>query len=183
MSIKYGKYKSLKRLKDALISNAFLNQVDAFKTNYAMLSVTDPLVKDKFKNNLIDHAIKNASLDVAEILIKDGAMCNYNSCIYECNWNKLDKVYTLINDLHTKYGSFTMNTVHMHKGMIINRLLDPEKAHTNRERLSYVIELLRDGFLDADEIKAAADKLYNDHKYQGEFKQFTRELILNELGI
>ena len=187
MNTKFGKYKSLKRLKDALISNASLNQFDAFRANYQLL---DNNIKNgghnyasSFRNYLMDCAIKNLSKDVVEYLLNEGAQCNYNTCLYECHWNKLDKVYDLINELHNKYGSFTMNSIHMHKGMIINRLIDPEKGHTNKDRIAYVIELVGNGFLDSSEVKDSANKLYNGHKYQGEFKQLTRQLLLDELGI
>ena len=178
------KYKNLGRLKDALVSNACQNQIDQFEINYNAYKMNCIESKNSpFKDKLMDFAMMSLSDNIVELLIKDGSSCNYNSCLYECNYDLSDKVYLLINKMIDKYGPFTKNTIHMHKGMIINRIIDPEKASINPKRLEYVIELVRSGFLEGSEVKSVADELYKDSKHKGNFSMVTRELILTSLGI
>lgn len=187
--IKGSKYKNLKRLKNALISNASLNNIDAFKENYAswISSTTKGPstfgVADSNKDMLMDFAMRNLSKDVVEFLLKEGASCNYASCIHECKYEIIEDVYNYINEMIEKHGSFTKNTVHLHKGMVINRLIDPEKVLANKARLVYTIDLIRRGFLSADEVREVANRAYTSDRHKGQFKMISRELILTELGI
>lgn len=187
--IKGSKYKNIKRLKDALISNASLNNIDSFKENYACWISNDTKrpstfgVADSNRDMLMDFAMRNLSKEVVEFLLKEGASCNYASCIYECKYEIIEDVYNYINEMIEKHGTFTKNTVHLHKGMIINRLIDPEKVLANKDRLVHTIDLIRRGFLSADEVREIANKLYTSDRSKGQFKMLSRELILTELGI
>lgn len=187
--IKGSKYKNLQRLKNALISNACLNRIDEFKKNYACWVSNDTGrpstfgMSDSNKDMLMGFAMKNLSKDVVEFLLSEGASCNFGACIYECKYEMIEDVYNYINEMIDKHGSFTKNTVHLHKGMVIGRLIDPEKVLANKDRLVYTIELIRKGFLSADEVREIASGLYTSERSKGQFKMLSRELILTELGI
>ncbi len=180
--ISSSKYKNLNRLKNALVTNASLNQIDAFKVNYK-LCLSNHTNKELFMSELLYFAYKNLSKDVVEFLIGDGVKCNYASCIYDCKYNLLEDVYNYINEMIDKYGSLTDNTIQINKCMIIRRLIEPDKANVNRDRISYTIDLIRKGFLDPIEVKKMANELYKSDKYKGTFLMMTRELLLTELGI
>jgi len=184
-----SKYKNLGRLKNALVTNATLDQIGEFKQNYdcwVSLEHTGANafgISDRNKETLMYFAMKSLSKDVVEFLIKEGVKCNYASCIYECKYDKIEEVYNFINEMIDKYGPLTDNTIHLHKGMIIRRLIEPDKANVNKERISYTIDLIRKGFLDPVEVREIANELYTSDKYKGTFTMMSRELLLNELGI
>lgn len=183
------KYKSLDRLKNALVTNASLNQIGAFKNNYAAWESIENSrpsrfgISDSNKELLMYFAYKNLSKDVVEFLIKEGVKCNYASCIYDCKYEIIDEVYKYINEMIDKYGPLTNNTVHLSKGMIIRRLIEPDKVNVNKDRVSFTIDLIRKGFLDPEEVRRIANELYISDKYKGSFTMMSRELLLTELGI
>lgn len=184
MKVVTGKYRNIKRLKNALVTNASLDQIDEFKINYDTFKKSTNINHvGNIKCLLIDIAIRNISRNVADVLINDGAICNYAQCIYDCEYRKLEDVYNYILEMVEEHGSFTKNTVHLHKGMIIKRLIDPDKVMVNKDRILYIIDLIGSGFITAGEVKEIADTLYKSDKYKGEFKMMYRELLLTELGI
>ena len=182
-----SKYHNLDRLKDALISNASQNQTEQFIENYSILGDHKNSPKNNtFKDSLLTFAIMNISKNIAILLIKDGAKCSVERCLWKCDYRSLDKVYVFINEL-IQYDSFDTGRSHIHKGLIIKRLLDPDKVYVNKDRLSYLIELIIDKFIDSDEVKIIIDDIYGsdtlNQKYKDNFKMVNRELILNSLGI
>lgn len=182
-----SKYHNLDRLKNALISNACQDQTEYFRENYSILGDYKNSPKNNpFKDSLLDFAIMNISKDISILLIKDDAKCSIERCLWKCDYRSLDKVYVFINELISN-KSFDVGKSHIHKGLIIRRLLDPDKVYVNKDRLSYIIELIRDKFLDSDEVKKIIDDIYGsdtlNQKYKDNFKMVNRELILNSLGI
>lgn len=184
MSNNIPKYKNVGRLKNALISNASFNQISEFVENYAVLkSSVNETALANFRNSLMDSAIKNISKDVVEFLISEKALCNYATCIYDCKYDKIEEVYNYINEMIEKHGSFTMNTIHLHKGMVIRRLIDPAKVFANKDRLAYTIDLIRKGFISSQEVREISNELYKNEKYKSHFTMMNRDLLLTELGI
>lgn len=183
------KYKSVDRLKNALVTNASLNQIDAFKANYkAWVSLENNKpsrfgLADSNKELLMFFAYKSVSKDVVEFLISEGVKCNYASCIYECKYNMIEDVYNYINEMIDKHGPLTNNTLHLNKGMVIRRLIEPDKVSVNKDRVSYTIDLIRKGFLDPSEVRKIANEIYTSDRYKGVFTMMSRELLLTELGI
>lgn len=178
-TVRGTKYKGLNRLKDALISNACQNQTESFTRTYAFLPEEH---RKHFKDRLMDLAMKNISKDIVEFLIKEGAICNYMSCLHECHYRKMYDVYLFITEMIDKHGSFTKNTTHFHKSMIVKRLLDPEKVINNKDRLSCAIDLMRDGKISIQDVKQCLDE-YKDSKHVSELIMINREISLSNLGI
>jgi hypothetical protein len=183
------KYKSLDRLKNALVTNASLNQIDAFKENYSYWKSIQDKGSSQFglsesnKELLMYFAMKSISRDVVEFLIKENVKCNYSSCIYGCKFTQIKEVYEFINEMINKHGLLTDNKTHLHKDMIIRRLIEPDKVNVNKERIILTIDLIRSGFLDSKEVRDISEELYNNIKYKGMFTMMSRELLLTELGI
>lgn len=166
-----------KRLIDALISNAYNNQVDQMLEKLTMLG-DDGF--EKCKNSLLYSALKNASKECAEILIQRGATCNINLLIRDCYWYDIDRVYSLVEYLIKKYN---IEIVLISKEYIVTRLIDPSKIKDNPGRLEYTIQLLRDGFFNINDIRKSINKSYKDNNKRGNITSLIREISLNDLGI
>lgn len=191
---KYKISKNVKRLSDALVSNACNNQIEQLKENLHILNgdITytnhKSVKKSHIESNLLDYAIKFCSKDVAEYLIPIGAKVSYHNCIDECKYDKIKEVYELIQYLESNFGSFDKCNISIdaivNKIYIIERLIDPEKVIANKDRLNYTIDLIRSGFIKAEDVrKIASSKYEKKESYITHFKMMTRELFLNELGI
>ena len=177
--------KNRKRLRDALVSNAYNNQVKQMLENFAMLR---PDEFESCKSSLLTQALKNASSDCAQILIEKGAVCDPNGILYDCDWRIIGKVHTLIGELIEKNGvdfiSGKGNSSYFFsdKKSLISRLIEPSKIEANIERAEYVLQLMRDGFFTAQDVREVYNKLYKE-KSKGKMIMIIRELTLNELGI
>lgn len=178
--------KNRKRIVDALMSNAYNNQVQQMLGNFIMLRDDE---FERCKNSLLYTALKNGSKECAEILIEKGAICDTNRVMNDCQWSKLDKVHLLIGDLLDKYGThFTSGCgsrsyFHTNKRGLISRLIEPSKIEDNPERLDYTIQLIRNGVFNMDDVRSVVNETYKDSSKRGNLVMLIREITLNELGI
>lgn len=122
--------KNRKRLKDALISNAYSNNTVQMLENLSLLREGE---FDSCKNKLLYQAIKNGSKECALILISNGSLCDPNDIMRDCDWDKLDKVHTLLIELIELDNSFIGKNSFWYtdKKSIIGRLIDPTKVNDN----------------------------------------------------
>ena len=176
--------KNRKRLRDALVSNAYNNQLSKMLENFAMLR---PDEFESCKSGLLTHALKNASKECAQILIEKGAICDPNRIMYDCDWKVVDKVHTLMIELIEKYDVKFLKESNSpyfltDKKSIIARLIEPAKIDANIERAEYVLKLMNDGFFTPQDVREVYNQSYKD-KNKGKMVMLIRELTLNELGL
>lgn len=178
MEKKFKQYR--KRLFDALISNAYNNQLDKLTNNYNLLTSDE---FSKIKNRLLLTSLKNGSKECSEFLIKLGAICNAKSVLLACSWDKIYEIYILIDNLQNQF-SFTESLSYKNKDYLITRLIEPSKVNDNSERVDYILELLKNGFFSIDEVRNIHKSLYSGKdKYKNSALSLLRELKLTELGI
>lgn len=170
--------KNIKKLRDSLISSVSDDNLDKILSNsdYAL----------EIKNDLLYYAISKNSKNCAEYLVKNEAtISNLSICFLNCKFNIIREIYELVIDLTNKYGSFSNTRYYINKIFIIERLLEPSKVSINRDRLTYVVDLCIDGFLDFSDVRNYLDSLGSDkrEKYKSEFRLINRELLLTDLGL
>jgi hypothetical protein len=171
--------KNRKRLRDALESNAYSNQLSKMLENFQLLKPEEFL---QCRNNLLKLALKNASKECAIFLIEKEARSNIEWCLLESDYNKIDKVYNLISELNSKYD-FSGPSLPQKKTLIA-RLISPEKVSENSERVDYLFKMINEGFFTSEDVMEQIEISYKDKKEQKRyFISLFRDLKLRELGI
>ncbi len=164
------------------MSNAHANQTSQMLENFSLLRGNE---FDECKNSLLKLSLKNASKDCALLLISRGATCDPNEVLRDCLWKNIDKVHQLLVELIKSDTTFIgKNTFwYTDKKSIIGRLIEPTKVEDNPDRIEYVMQLMKDGFFTAQDIREVYNKNYKDKPRKAHMLMIVRELTLNELGL
>jgi hypothetical protein len=179
--------KNRKRLRDALEGNVYRNQLSKMLENFQLLKPDEFL---SCKNDLLKLALKNASKECAIYLIEKEARTSIEWCLLECDYNKIDKVYNLINELSSKYefnssGPGGLYNNHLiKKKTLISRLISPVKVSENSDRVDYLFKMICEGFFTSEDVMEQIEISYIDKKEQkSQFISLFRDLKLKQLGI
>ena len=208
MTKKIRKYKNLKTLNSALINNAQSNDLESLKSNLLDIELFVFDTKEwKLKNlsNLLfmslKHCGKETSIFLVDELLSLGIdpynkvnntdlkwelyILTSDNIILNCDYNNIYNVYKLLDDLGFIETIFSNEK--SIKSTIITRLISPLKMYDNPNRLNYLMELVKIGFISNDLLKECIKRVYertkNNNIKRNILTSLIRDIKLSEIGI
>jgi len=208
MTKKIRKYKNLKTLNSALINNAQSNDLESLKSNLLDIELFVFDTKEwKLKNlsNLLFMSLKHCSKETSIFLVDELLSLGidpYNkvnntdlkwelyiltsdNIILNCDYNNIYNVYKLLDDLGFIETIFSNEK--SIKSTIITRLISPLKMYDNPNRLNYLMELVKIGFISNDLLKECIKRVYertkNNNIKRNILTSLIRDIKLSEIGI
>lgn len=161
------------------MSNAHDNQLESMISNLSLLTNQEFL---GIKNKILFMSLKNGSKECAEFLLSKEASFNSIDILRKCEYTKMVEVYNLLK-LHEDKDNSGNHKV-LQKVYLMNRLIDPSKVDSNKDRIDYLFKLISDGFFTSEEVRKQIEESYKDKpEKKGKFVAIYREITLKELGI
>lgn len=131
-------------------------------------------------NDYLYRALYNGSEKTVYYLLECGGTVNLNNNpLQSCKYDIIKDVYELCEKI-SKDKKLPFNC---DKKIIVKRILEPYKIETNPDRITYLFDLYKEGFI---EIKMVRDTIEEDYKSidkKSVLKTLMRDLLLTELGI